>query len=94
MSWPLVSFPAGFDSLSLPVSVQLWGPRFCEPQLVQTMIDFQANYPDYHKAVPPDPTFKAAPTTLAKVAPAPVPEGPVDPLTSNDPVVLDNHLNR
>ena len=31
-SWPLVCFPVGYDTLGLPITVQLWGPRFCEPQ--------------------------------------------------------------
>jgi Asp-tRNA(Asn)/Glu-tRNA(Gln) amidotransferase A subunit family amidase len=88
MSWPLVSFPAGFDSIGMPVSVQLWGPRFCEPQIVQAMIDFQAHYPEYHTAVPPDPTPK---TSL--VAPKAVPEGEVHPTESNDPGILDTYLN-
>jgi Asp-tRNA(Asn)/Glu-tRNA(Gln) amidotransferase A subunit family amidase len=89
MSWPLVSFPVGLDALGLPISVQLWGPRFCEPQLVQAMIDYQTHYPDHHKAVPPDPTPKAG-----RLAAHAVPEPPVDPYTSNDPAVLDAQLNR
>lgn len=89
-SWPLVSFPVGLDALGLPISVQLWGPRFCEPQLVQAMIDYQAHFPEHHKAVPPDPTPKAAARGGAlKVVPEPAP----DPLESNDPAVLDAALN-
>ena len=60
MSWPLVSFPIGLDSLGLPISAQLWGPRFSEPVLVQAMIDYQAAHPEHHKAIPPDPTPKTA----------------------------------
>jgi hypothetical protein len=91
MSWPLVSFPVGLDSLGLPISVQLWGPRFCEPQLVQAMIDYQAHHPEHHKAIPPDPTPKAA---KGLAAPKVVPEGAVAPWESNDPAVLDAALNR
>jgi hypothetical protein len=89
MSWPLVSFPVGLDSLGLPISVQFWGPRFSEPQLVQAMIDYQAAHPEHHKAIPPDPTPKT--TTLARRAP--VPEGDVAPWESNDPAVLDAALS-
>jgi Asp-tRNA(Asn)/Glu-tRNA(Gln) amidotransferase A subunit family amidase len=89
-SWPLVSFPAGYDALGLPISVQLWGPRFCEPQLVQAMIDYQAHHPEHHKAIPPDPTPKVAAKGRALKA---VPEPAVDPLESNDPAVLDAALN-
>jgi Asp-tRNA(Asn)/Glu-tRNA(Gln) amidotransferase A subunit family amidase len=88
-SWPLVSFPVGLDSLGLPITVQLWGPRFCEPMLVQAMIDYQAAHPEHHKAIPPDPTPKT--TTLARRAP--VPEGDVAPWESNDPAVLDAALS-
>ncbi|WP_445152597.1 amidase [Baekduia sp. Peel2402] len=88
-SWPLVSFPIGYDTLGLPITAQLWGPRFCEPQLVQAMIDYQAHYPEHHKAIPPDPT----PKTGAAARATPVPEGKVDPFESNDPAVLDAALN-
>jgi hypothetical protein len=95
MSWPLVSFPVGLDSLGLPISVQLWGPRFSEPQLVQAMIDYQAAHPEHHRAIPPDPVAKApAPSARAfgRAAVA-VPEGPVAPWESNDPAVLDAALS-
>jgi Asp-tRNA(Asn)/Glu-tRNA(Gln) amidotransferase A subunit family amidase len=92
-SWPLVSFPVGIDALGLPISVQLWGPRFSEPQLVQAMIDYQANHPEHHKAIPPDPTPKVAAKGLTGKAKV-VPEGDVAPWESNDPAVLDAALNR
>jgi Asp-tRNA(Asn)/Glu-tRNA(Gln) amidotransferase A subunit family amidase len=90
MSWPLVSFPVGLDSLGLPISVQLWGPRFSEPQLVQAMIDYQAAHPEHHRAVPPDPVPKSA-APRSRVA---VPEASTAPWESNDPAVLDAALNR
>ncbi|HWI71099.1 MAG TPA: amidase, partial [Baekduia sp.] len=91
MSWPLVSFPIGYDTLGLPISAQFWGPRFSEPQLVQAMIDYQAHHPEHHKAIPPDPTPKA----VARGGKAAVvPEGTVEPWESNDPAVLDAALNR
>ena len=95
MSWPLVSFPVGLDSLGLPISVQFWGPRFSEPQLVQAMIDYQAAHPEHHRAIPPDAVPKAAALhAQALGAVKPVPEGPVQPWESNDPAVLDTALNR
>lgn len=85
MSWPMVIFPVGFDSIGLPISVQFWGPRFCEPQLVQAMIDYQAAYPEYHKAIPPDPVAKPGRALAeAGVEPASVP-----PEYSTDPAILD-----
>jgi Asp-tRNA(Asn)/Glu-tRNA(Gln) amidotransferase A subunit family amidase len=92
MSWPLVSFPIGLDSLGLPISAQFWGPRFSEPVLVQAMIDYQAAHPEHHKAIPPDPTPKTSPRA-SLAAPRAVPEGPVDPWESNDPAVLDAYNN-
>jgi len=88
-SWPLVSFPIGYDSLGLPISAQLWGPRFSEPQLVQAMIDYQAHHPEHHKAIPPDPTPRTG--TAARATPSV--EGEADPFESNDPAVLDAALN-
>jgi amidase/aspartyl-tRNA(Asn)/glutamyl-tRNA(Gln) amidotransferase subunit A len=79
LGWPMVSFPAGYVQ-GLAVSAQFWGPRFAEPDIVQAMIDYQSHYPDYHSAVPPDPT---TPASALPNAVAPVPDdGP-----SNDPLI-------
>jgi Asp-tRNA(Asn)/Glu-tRNA(Gln) amidotransferase A subunit family amidase len=55
LSFPMVSFPIGYDPEGLPISAQLKGPRFSEPQMVQAMIDYQARYPAHHRQRPPDP---------------------------------------
>jgi Asp-tRNA(Asn)/Glu-tRNA(Gln) amidotransferase A subunit family amidase len=62
MSFPMVSFPIGFDAVGLPISAQFKGPRFSEPQMAQAMIDYQARHPEWHTAAPPNPT----PLPLAK----------------------------
>ena len=81
LGWPMASFPAGFAQ-GLPVSAQFWGPRFSEAPLVQAMIDYQANFPEYHSAAPADPVASAL---SPKMAPRMVPdEGP-----TNDPVLGD-----
>jgi Asp-tRNA(Asn)/Glu-tRNA(Gln) amidotransferase A subunit family amidase len=90
LTWPMVSFPIGFDStLGLPITAQFWGPRFSEPEIVQAAIDYQDNYPQYHNAAPPDPattgTPKIAPHAL-RVEPATPPE------LSNDPLVAEEAL--
>lgn len=63
LSFPMVSFPIGFDGVGLPISAQFKGPRFSEPQMAQAMIDYQARHPEWHRAAPPDPT----PKTMAKM---------------------------
>lgn len=56
IGWPMVNFPAGFDSATgMPACIAFWGPRFSEQELVQAMIDYQAHYPQWHTARPPDP---------------------------------------
>jgi Asp-tRNA(Asn)/Glu-tRNA(Gln) amidotransferase A subunit family amidase len=89
MSWPMVIFPIGYDTLGLPISASFWGPRFSEPQLVQAVIDYQAHHPEHHRAAPPDPVAKTG--LRAKAAPAP--EADVAPWESNDPAVLDAYNN-
>lgn len=66
LSFPMVSFPIGFDGEGLPISAQFKGPRFSEPQLAQAMIDYQARHPEWHRAAPPDPTPKTMAKTLSK----------------------------
>jgi aspartyl-tRNA(Asn)/glutamyl-tRNA(Gln) amidotransferase subunit A len=51
IGWPTVTLPIGAGG-GLPISAQLWGPRFSEPELVQTAIDYQARYPQWHTARP------------------------------------------
>ncbi|WP_051471584.1 amidase [Patulibacter minatonensis] len=99
LSWPLVSFPVGVTSnAGLPICVQLWGPRFSEPKLVQAMIDYQAKHPEHHTRFPVDPpavAAKALPSNLAAkvaeaTAAAELPDAPIDPASSNDPVVQED----
>ncbi len=66
LSFPMVNFPIGFDAVGLPISAQFKGPRFSEPQMAQAMIDYQARYPEWHTAAPPDPVAKPASRTLSK----------------------------
>jgi Asp-tRNA(Asn)/Glu-tRNA(Gln) amidotransferase A subunit family amidase len=79
LGWPMVSFPIG-SSGGLAVSAQFWGPRFAEAEITQSMIDYQAHFPQYHTAAPPDPTLPIGPKPLASTQ-APD-NGP-----SNDPLI-------
>lgn len=83
LGWPMVSFPAGYVQ-GLPVSAQFWGPRFSEADITQAMVDYQANYPEYHNAAPADPAPETA--TAPKLSPrqAAVAE---DANPSNDPLI-------
>ncbi|WP_051471586.1 amidase [Patulibacter minatonensis] len=90
LGWPMVSFPIGFgtDAEPLPISAQFWGTRFSEPQIVQAALDYQAAFPEYHRAIPPEPAavpVAARRTTTPPSATFEIEE--VDPLFSNDPVV-------
>ena len=83
IGWPMVSFPIG-ASAGMAVSAQFWGPRFAEADITQAMIDYQARFPEYHTAAPPDP----APSPAARALPAPQPDnGP-----SNDPLVGEDQV--
>ncbi|GAB2969799.1 hypothetical protein LWP59_14395 [Amycolatopsis acidiphila] len=73
----------------LPVSAQFWGPRFSEPEIVQSMIDYQAHFPDYHSAAPADP-MAPAPGAAPKLAPTVVPHD--DP--TNDPVLGEQAVRK
>ncbi|MFC4591896.1 amidase [Sphaerisporangium corydalis] len=77
LGWPMVSFPIGYAQ-GLAVSAQFWGPRFAEADITQAMIDYQAAFPEYHNAVPPDP----APPATARALPSFPDDGP-----SNDPLI-------
>jgi Asp-tRNA(Asn)/Glu-tRNA(Gln) amidotransferase A subunit family amidase len=91
LTWPMVSFPIGYDStVGLPIAAQFWGPRFSEPQIVQAAIDYQAHYPEYHNAAPPDPVFTAAAPKLALRRLAAEPATP--PELSNDPLIAEEAL--
>ncbi|WP_246851932.1 amidase [Patulibacter sp. SYSU D01012] len=91
LSWPLVSFPVGTTSnAGLPICVQLWGPRFSEPRLVQAMIDYQAKHPEHHTRFPADPAEAPKALSRARAARAADGEaGPVDPFGTNDPVATE-----
>ncbi len=89
LGWPMVSFPAGYTA-GLPISAQFWGPRFAEPTLVQAMVDYQAHFPEYHTAAPPDPIF-ATPT------PKPTPRTPAVPAPgnpTNDPILGEEAIRK
>jgi amidase/aspartyl-tRNA(Asn)/glutamyl-tRNA(Gln) amidotransferase subunit A len=90
LAWPLVSFPAGFAD-GLPVSVQLWGPRFSEVELTQAMIDYQARHPEWHTAIPPDPAPKPAGARMSPQATAKA-ESALAPEYMNDPVATEEAL--
>jgi Asp-tRNA(Asn)/Glu-tRNA(Gln) amidotransferase A subunit family amidase len=66
LSFPMVSFPIGFDGVGLPISAQFKGPRFSEPQLAQAMIDYQARHPEWHTERPGDPVPKSTARRLSK----------------------------
>jgi Asp-tRNA(Asn)/Glu-tRNA(Gln) amidotransferase A subunit family amidase len=86
LSFPMVSFPIGFNSINMPITAQFKGPRFSEPQMAQAMIDYQARYPEWHTAAPPDPILpKTTARTLSKKQAAAI-EGE-DPSATNDPLV-------
>ncbi|WP_329139359.1 amidase [Streptomyces sp. NBC_01476] len=90
LTWPMVSFPIGYDStLGLPIAAQFWGPRFSEPVIVQAAIDYQAAYPEYHNAAPPDPVAATTPKIAPRVL---VAEPPTPPELSNDPLIAEEAL--
>jgi Asp-tRNA(Asn)/Glu-tRNA(Gln) amidotransferase A subunit family amidase len=88
LAWPMLSFPAGYsaDADGLPISVQFWGPRFSEPQIIQAAIDYQAAYPEYHRAAPKDPVVAITPSAkrLTRKQVEAVELTP-DPMLTNDP---------
>jgi Asp-tRNA(Asn)/Glu-tRNA(Gln) amidotransferase A subunit family amidase len=84
MSFPMVSFPIDYAD-GLPINVEFKGPRFSEPLLAQVMVDYQARYPQYNAARPPDPKPRG---TLARVATV----SEDDPTLSNDPLVHEVHV--
>jgi Asp-tRNA(Asn)/Glu-tRNA(Gln) amidotransferase A subunit family amidase len=86
LSFPMVSFPIGFNSIDMPITAQFKGPRFSEPQMAQAMIDYQARYPEWHTAAPPDPVLpKSIARTLSKKQTAAIEAE--DPSATNDPLV-------
>ncbi|MGX6448640.1 amidase [Patulibacter sp. S7RM1-6] len=86
LAWPMLSFPAGYgsDADGLPISVQFWGPRFSEPQIIQAAIDYQAAHPEHHRAAPEDPTITPSTRRLSRRQVEEVELTP-DPLLTNDP---------
>ena len=66
LSFPMVSFPIGFNSIEMPITAQFKGPRFSEPEMAQAMIDYQARYPEWHTAAPPNPVAKTTAKVLSK----------------------------
>ncbi|UJA20204.1 hypothetical protein HJD18_08230 [Thermoleophilia bacterium SCSIO 60948] len=92
LSFPMVSFPIGFDSKGLPISAQFKGPRFSEPSLVQAMIDYQKRYPEYHRALAPDPEPKDGARRLSPQRAQALAEE--DPALSQDPLISAEALAR
>jgi hypothetical protein len=82
----MVSFPIGFNSIEMPITAQFKGPRFSEPQLAQAMIDYQARYPEWHTAAPPNPVATPAAKVLSKKQSTAM-ENSEDLSASNDPLV-------
>lgn len=48
---PGITFPVGFDSQNLPIGMQLLGPAYAEPLLLETAHTYQ-QVTDWHKATP------------------------------------------
>ncbi len=86
LSFPMVSFPIGFNSIDMPITAQFKGPRFSEPQMAQAMIDYQARYPEWHTAAPPNPVAKPTAKILSKKQ-STVMENSEDLSASNDPLI-------
>jgi Asp-tRNA(Asn)/Glu-tRNA(Gln) amidotransferase A subunit family amidase len=86
LSFPMVSFPIGFNSIEMPITAQFKGPRFSEPQMAQAMIDYQARYPEWHTAAPPNPTPKTTAKILSKKQSTAM-ENTEDLSASNDPLI-------
>ncbi len=88
LSFPMVSFPVGYDPEGLPMNVELKGPRFSEPALTQVMVDYQARFPDYNAARPANPTLsrsRAAEPSAAAIKAAR--DLAADPMLSTDPLI-------
>jgi hypothetical protein len=85
LSFPMVSFPIGFNSLNMPITAQFKGPRFSEPQMAQAMIDYQARYPEWHTAAPPNPVAKPTAKILSKAQSTAMESE--DLSASNDPLI-------
>jgi aspartyl-tRNA(Asn)/glutamyl-tRNA(Gln) amidotransferase subunit A len=49
---PGIAFPVGFDNQGLPLGIQLMGPGFSEPRLIQ-MADAYQQATDWHLQIPP-----------------------------------------
>jgi Asp-tRNA(Asn)/Glu-tRNA(Gln) amidotransferase A subunit family amidase len=86
LSFPMVSFPIGYAD-GLPINADFKGPRFSEPELTQAMIDYQARYPQHHRARPADPAPRSSAQRLGRRA-----VEVDDPTLSNDPLVHEVHV--
>lgn len=86
LGWPMVSFPIGSSTTTpvMPISAQFWGPRFTEVQITQAAIDYQARFPEYHTAVPPEPARAIAPRSQ-RLGRAEADRTDQDPFATNDP---------
>jgi Asp-tRNA(Asn)/Glu-tRNA(Gln) amidotransferase A subunit family amidase len=93
LAWPMLSFPVGYtaDSPVMPISVQFLGPRDSTAEIVQAAIDYQARFPQWHQAVPPDQPVGPAPSARRRGS-GPDEDEQVDPLLSNDPLVYEQAM--
>lgn len=82
LGFPVVTVPGGASSAThLPVGIQIGGPPFSEPGLIQLAIDLQAHYPHYEES----------PSGLAATpSPVPLPSGTPLPTGGLPPVQLPN----
>jgi Asp-tRNA(Asn)/Glu-tRNA(Gln) amidotransferase A subunit family amidase len=87
-SFPMVSFPIGSVD-GLPINAEFMGPRFSEPLITQAMIDYQARYPEHHRARPADPQPRS---TLERLGARRADSAEEDPTLSNDPLVHEVHV--
>jgi hypothetical protein len=89
LGWPMVSFPAGYVQ-GMAASAQFWGPRFAEADITQAMIDYQANFPEYHNAAPADPAIPPAGARPKARALTSAEEGG----PSNDPIIGEAQVRK
>ncbi|WP_022930397.1 amidase [Patulibacter americanus] len=91
LGWPMLSFPVGYteSSPTMPISVQFLGPRDSTAQIVQAALDYQARFPRWHQAVPPDQPLSSNPSRGSRKTDV---DERVDPLLSNDPLVYEEAM--
>ncbi len=86
LSFPMVSFPIGFNSLEHADHRPVQGAAVLRAADGQAMIDYQARYPEWHTAAPPNPVAKPTAKILSKKQSTAM-ESTEDLSASNDPLV-------